>query len=191
VFGADGSAETTTIAVIRIDSPLLGGLVNSDSTISANTLADTAVDALGLIAVADRRDVVTLSLHGLESTATDLTDVLETLALAVIDKTVIDLLEDLGALVDSSSADLDGRGTSKHELNNIVPRGDTTDTDDGNIGQCTSKSRNPIDSDGTNSRAREPALAAWTTEDGSLSSTSMTMQGPREFITTKPLTPQA
>lgn len=168
VTWADCSAETTAIAVIRIDSPLLGGLVNSDGTISADTLADTTVDALILITVAHWRDVVALSLHCLESTAADLTDVLETLAFAVLDKTVIDLLEDLGALVDSSSANLNGRGTSEHELDNIVPGGDTTDTDDRNVGHSTSKSRNPVDSNGTNGRAREPALTTWTTEDGNL-----------------------
>jgi len=165
---ADSSAKTTTIAVIRVDTPLLGSLIDSDSLISANTLADTTVDAVGLVAVAHRRHVVALSLHGLESTATDLTEILEALALAVGDEAVVDLLEDLGALVDGSSADLNGRGTSEHELDDVVPGGDTTNTDDGNIGHLTSKSRHPVDSDGTDSRAREPALATWTTEDGSL-----------------------
>jgi len=121
VLWTDGCAKTTTIAVSRIDSPLLVGLVNSDSTISANTLANTTVDTLVLIAVADRRDIVALSVHSLESTATDLTEVLKTLAFAVLDKTVIDLLEDLGALVDGSSAHLDCRSTSEHELDDIVP----------------------------------------------------------------------
>jgi len=118
---ADSSAKTTTIAVIRVDTPLLGSLIDSDSLISANTLADTTVDAVGFVAVAHRRDVVTLSLESLESTATDLTDVLEALALAVLDEAIVDLLEDLGALVDSSGANLDGRGTSEHELDDIVP----------------------------------------------------------------------
>jgi len=168
VLRADGRAETTAIAVVRIDSPLLGSLVNLDGLISADTLADTAVDAVGLIAVAHRRHVVALGLHGLESTATDLAQVLETLALAVLNETVVDLLEHLGALVDGSSAHLNGRGTSEHELDDVVPGGDTTNTNDGNIRKSTGESRHPVDSDGTNCRAREPALATWATEDGHL-----------------------
>jgi len=168
VTWADCSAKTATIAVVRVDSPLLGGLVNLDGAISADTLADTTVDALVFIAVAHRRDVVTLGLESLESTAADLADVLETLALAVLDETVVDLLEDLGALVDGSSADLDGRGTGEHELDDVVPGGDTTDTDDGDTGELTSESRHPVDGDGADGLAREPALAAWATEDGDL-----------------------
>jgi len=168
VLRADSSAKTATIAVVRIDSPLLASLVDLDGLIGANALADTAVDALVLIAVAHRRDVVALSLESLESTAADLADVLETLALAVLDKAVVDLLEDLGTLVDGSSAHLDGRSTSEHELDDVVPGGNTTDTDDGDVGHLASKSRHPVDGDGADSLAREPALAAWATEDGDL-----------------------
>jgi len=168
VLRADSGAKTATIAVVGVDSPLLAGLVDGDGLISADTLADAAVDALVLIAVAHRRDVVALGLESLESTAADLSDVLETLALAVLDETVVDLLEDLGALVDGSSADLDGRGTGEHELDDVVPGGDTTDTDDGDTGELTSESRHPVDGDGADGLAREPALAAWATEDGDL-----------------------
>jgi len=168
VLGTDCRAKTTTIAVCRINSPFLGSLVDSDGLISADTLADTTVDTLVLITVAHRRDVVALSLHGLECTAADLTDVLETLALAVLDEAVVDLLEDLGALVDGRSANLHGRGTSEHELDNVVPGGHTTNTDDGNIRKLTGESGDPVDSDGTNGLTREPALAARTTEDGNL-----------------------
>ena len=169
MLGTDSGAKTTSVALIRVNGPLLCLLVDLESTIVADLLALGAVDAKRLVDAGDRRDVVAFLRDVLEGASTELADVLDATTLQVGDETLVDLGKDLRTLVDGSSANLNGRGTSDHELDNVLPGGDTTDTDDGSVRELTGELSDIVKGDGTDSFTREPALAAWTTEKRTLS----------------------
>jgi len=168
VLRTDGGAKATTIALFRVDRPFLCLLVDFESSVVADLLALCAVDAGLLVDMRDRRDVISFLGDVLESATAEFADVLEALALQVSDEALVDFIKDLRALVDGGCADLDSRGASHHELDDVLPLGDTTDADDGSVGELTGELGDVVEGDRADSLTREPALAARTAEERAL-----------------------